>query len=231
MKRFFKSAVVAEAAGGYAVLLDGKPIRTPAKAPLIVRSKAMADAIATEWNAQDPEIKPADLPLTRIAGTAIDLIAERRERVVAEIAKYATTELVCYRVEEPAELALRQQRAWQRHLDWANERYAPLAVTAGIAPVVQAPEALAAYHRAVAAYDDMMLATLHLATAALGSLVLALALVEGRIDADEAFAAGELDQTFQIERWGEDAEAMARRAAIRADIALAARFAALHRAA
>ncbi|MDE2167333.1 MAG: ATPase [Alphaproteobacteria bacterium] len=231
MKRFFKSAVVAEAAGGYAVLLDGKPIRTPAKAPLIVRSKAMADAIATEWNAQDPEIKPADLPLTRIAGTTIDLIAERREQVVAEITKYATTDLVCYRVEEPAELALRQQCAWQRHLDWANERYAPLAVTAGIAPVVQAPEALAAYRRAVAAYDDMMLATLHLATAALGSLVLALALVEGRIDADEAFAAGELDQTFQIERWGEDAEAMARRAAIRADIALAARFAALHRAA
>lgn len=231
MKRFFKSAAAVETAGGYTVLLDGKPIRTPARAPLVVRSKPLADAIAAEWQAQGDEIKPAALPLTRIAGTAIDLVAERREQIVGEVAKYAATDLVCYRTEEPTELAVRQHRTWQKQLDWANERYAPLAVTAGIAPVTQTPAALAAYRRAVAAYDDMMLATLHLATAALGSLVLALALIEGRIDADEAFTAAELDQTFQIERWGEDAEAMARRAAIRDDVALAARFAALHRAA
>lgn len=231
MKRFFKTAAVGDAAGGYTVLLDGKPMRTPAKAPFVVRSKKLAEAIAAEWQAQGETIEPAALPLTRLAGTAIDLVAQRREAVVGEIAKYATTDLVCYRAETPSELVTRQHRAWQPHLDWAGTRYAPLAVTAGITPVTQAPESLAAYHRAVAAYDDMTLTALHLATTTLGSLVLALALIEGRIAADEAFAAAELDQSFQIKRWGEDAEATARRAAVRDDIGVAARFAALHRAA
>ncbi|MGH6968526.1 MAG: ATP12 family chaperone protein [Stellaceae bacterium] len=231
MKRFFKTAAAGETTGGYTVLLDGKPIRTPAKAPLVVCSRQLAEAIAAEWQAQGETIKPAALSLTRLAGTAIDLVAQRHEPIVAEIAKYAATDLVCYRAEGPSELAARQQRRWQPHLDWAGARYAPLAVTAGIAPVTQAPDALEAYRRAVAAYDDMTLAALHLATATLGSLVLALALIEGRIGADEAFAAAELDESFQVERWGEDAEAIARRATVRDDVALAARFAALHRAA
>jgi chaperone required for assembly of F1-ATPase len=231
MKRFYKSAAVVEAAGGYTIVLDGKPIRTPVKAPLVVRSCPLADAIASEWQAQGTDIMPAALPLTRIAGIAIDLVAQRRVQIVDDIVKYAGTDLVCYRAAEPTELAVRQHRTWQKHLDWASERYAPLAVTTGVTPVTQTPEALAAYRRAVTAYDDMMLTALHLATAALGSLVLALALIEARIDAEEAFAAAELDQTFQIERWGEDADAMARRAAVRGDVALAARFAALHRAA
>jgi len=230
MKRFFKTAAVGETPAGFSVLLDGKPIRTPAKAPLVVRSKKLAEAIAAEWQAQGETIKPTGLPLTRLTGTAIDLVAQRREQIIAEIAKYATTDLVCYRAEGPSELAGRQQRAWQPHLEWASARYAPLAVTAGVTPVAQAADALAAYRRAVAAYDDMILAALHLATATLGSLVLALALIEGRMAADEAFAAAELDQSFQIERWGEDAEATARRAAVRDDVTLAARFAALHRA-
>lgn len=231
MKRFFKIAAVGETTGGYTVLLDGKPMRTPAKAPLAVRSKKLAEAIAAEWQAQSETIKPTVLPLTRLAGTAIDLVAQRRETIVGEIAKYAATDLVCYRAETLSELATRQHRAWQPHLDWAGTRYAPLTATVGISPVTQAPESLAAYHRAVAAYDDMTLTALHLATTTLGSLVLALALIEGRIAADEAFAAAELDQSFQIERWGEDTEAMARRAAVRDDIGIAARFAALHRAA
>ncbi|MGH6983094.1 MAG: ATP12 family chaperone protein [Stellaceae bacterium] len=231
MKRFFKTAAVGETAGGYTVLLDGKPMRTPAKAPLAVRSKKLAEAIAAEWQAQGETIKPSALTLTRLTGTAIDLVAQRREIVVGEIAKYAATDLVCYRADTPSELATRQHRAWQPHLDWAGTRYAPLRVTSGIAPVTQAPESVAAYRDAVAAYDDMMLTALHLATTTLGSLVLALALIEGRIAADEAFAAAELDQSFQIERWGEDAEAMAHRATVRDDIGIAARFAALHRAA
>jgi len=231
MKRFFKIAAVGERAGGYTVLLDGKPIRTPAKAPLVVRSKALAEAIAAEWQAPGEKIVPATLPLTRLAGTAIDLVAQRRDQIAGEIAKYAATDLVCYRADTPSELAARQHGAWQKHLDWASSRYAPLVVTAGITPVTQPADALEAYRRAIAAYDDMTLAALHHATAALGSLVLALALIEGQIDPGEAFAAAEIDQTFQIERWGEDAEATARRAAIRDDVALAARFAALHRAA
>jgi len=231
MKRFYKEVAVAASEGGFAVLLDGKPIRTPAKAPLTVKSKALADAIAAEWQAQGDTIVPANLHLTRLAGTAIDLVERRRAQVADEIAAYAGTDLVCYRASQPPELAARQRQAWQTQLDWAGKRYAALAVTEGVVPLTQAPEALAAYRRAVAAYDSMTLAALYVATSALGSLVLALALFEGRITADEAFAAAQLDETFQIEQWGEDAEAARRRAAIKEDIALAARFVALHRAA
>jgi chaperone required for assembly of F1-ATPase len=230
MKRFYKQASFAAAEGGYAVLLDGKPIRTPAKAKLVVKSRNLAEAMAAEWRAQTETIKPAGLHLTRLAGSVIDLIEPRRAQIIAEISKYAGTDLLCYRAENPPELASRQHAAWQEHLDWAGERYASLAVTHGIAPLEQAPSALDAYAAAVAAYDSMILGALYLATSALGSLVLALALIEGRINAEQAFAAAELDQTFQIERWGEDDEAARRRAGIKDDIALAARFADLHRA-
>src|SRR6202167_1115019 len=223
MKRFYKETSFAAAEGGYAVLLDGKPIRTPAKTKLVVKSRNLAEAMAAEWQAQGETIKPDDLHLTRLAGSVVDLVEPRRAQIIAEIAKYAGTDLLCYRASTPPELATRQHEAWQVHLDWAGERYAPLAVTQGIAPMEQAPSALDAY-------DSMILGALYLATSALGSLILALALIEGRVDAEQAFAAAELDQTFQIERWGEDAEAARRRTGIRDDIALAARFAELHRA-
>lgn len=230
MKRFYKQATVAPAEGGYTVLLDGKPIRTPAKAGLVVKSRKLAEAMAEEWQTQGEEIDPADLPLTRLAGTAIDLIEPRRAQIIAEIAKYVATDLLCYRADNQPELAARQHASWQGHLDWAGSRYAPLAVTRGIAPLEQAPEALQAYAAAVAAYDSMILAALYITTSALGSLVLALALIEGRIDAEQAFLAAQVDESFQIERWGEDDEAARRRAGIKDDIALAARFAHLHRA-
>jgi len=230
MKRFYKQATVAPAEGGYAVLLDGKLIRTPAKAGLVVKSRKLAEAMAEEWQTQGEEIDPVDLPLTRLAGTVIDLIEPRRAQIIAEIAKYATTDLLCYRAEGPHELASRQHAAWQGHLDWAGSRYAPLAVTRGIAPLEQAPEALEVYAAAVAAHDSMILAALYIATSVLGSLVLALALIEGRIDAEQAFAASQIDESFQIERWGEDAEAARRRAGIKDDIDLASRFVYLHRA-
>jgi len=230
MKRFYKQATVAPAEGGYAVLLDGKPIRTPAKAGLVVKSRKLAEAMAEEWQTQGEEIDPADLPLTRLAGTVIDLIEPRRAQIIAEIAKYAATDLLCYRAEGPPELASRQHASWQEHLDWAGSRYAPLAVTQGIAPLEQAPEALEVYAAAVAAHDSMILSALYIASSALGSLVLALALIEGRIDAEQAFAASQLDESFQIERWGEDAEAAKRRTGIKDDIDLASRFVYLHRA-
>jgi chaperone required for assembly of F1-ATPase len=230
MKRFYKETSFAAAEGGYAVLLDGKPIRTPAKTKLVVKSRNLAEAMAAEWQAQDETIKPDDLHLTRLAGSVIDLVEPRRAQIIAEIAKYAGTDLLCYRASTPPELVTRQHEAWQRHLDWAGERYAPLAVTQGIAPLEQAPSALDAYAAVVAAYDSMILGALYLATTAMGSLILALAMIEGRVDAEQAFAAAELDQTFQIERWGKDDEAARRRAGIRDDIALAARFAELHRA-
>ncbi|MGH7126374.1 MAG: ATP12 family chaperone protein [Stellaceae bacterium] len=225
MKRFYKGAGVTEAPEGFGVLLDGKPVRTPAKRLLAVPTRALAEAIAQEWLAQGETVDPQQLPLTRLASIALDLVAPRREAAVAEVVKYAGTDLVCYRAEGPPELAARQQAAWQPLIDWAALRFdAPLTVTASILPVPQSPATLKAFEAAAAAYDTHRLAALHLATAACGSLVAALALIEGRLDAEATFAAAELDESYEIERWGEDAEQAKRREGLRADIALAARF-------
>jgi chaperone required for assembly of F1-ATPase len=228
VKRFYRDAGVTETPDGFGVALDGKPVSTPAKRPLTVPTRALAVAIAEEWRAQGETIDPRRLPLTRLASIALDLVAPRPEAVVAEVAKYAGTDLVCYRAEQPPDLAERQRAAWQPLVDWATLRFdAPLMVTACILPVTQPAPSLKALETAVAAYDTHRLAALHLATAACGSLVVALALVEGRIDAEAAFAAAELDESYEIERWGEDAEPARRRAGLKEDIALAARFVAL----
>ncbi len=213
LKRLYKTAGVTEAPAGFGVALDDKPVRTPAKRPLIVPTRALAEAIAEEWLAQGETVDPKRLPLTRLASIALDLVAPRHEAVVAEVAKYGGTDLVCYRAEQPTELAERQHAAWQPLIDWATLRFdAPLRVTASILPVTQSPATLTA---------------LHMATAACGSLVVALALVEGHIDAETAFVNAELDESYEIERWGEDAEQAKRRSGLREDIALAARFVAL----
>ena len=228
MKRFYKEAGVTETPDGFGVALDGKPVSTPAKRPLRVPTRALAEAIAEEWLAQGEAIDPKRLPLTRLASIAIDLVAPRRPAVVAEVAKYAGTDLVCYRSEQPPDLAARQHAAWQPLVDWATLRFdAPLTVTTSILPVTQPTASLKALESKVAAYDTHRLAALHLATAASGSLVVALALIEGRIDAEAAFAAAELDESYEIERWGEDAEQAKRRAGLKEDIALAARFVSL----
>ena len=224
-RRAYRTASVAAADGAFAILLDGKPVRTPAKAQLAVPSRALAEAIATEWQAQGERVDPDSMPLTRIASIAIDLVVPRREGVVAEIAKYAGTDLVCYRAEHPGELVARQETQWQPLVAWTQERYgAALAVTFGIVPTDQPEDAIRALTEAVAAHDSMKLAALHLATASCGSVVVALALAEGRLDAASAFAAAELDQTFEIEQWGEDAEQTQRRAGLKAEIAAAARY-------
>jgi chaperone required for assembly of F1-ATPase len=226
MKRFY-SDVTAEpiAGGGFGVSLDGKPLRTPAKSLLAVPSRALAEAIAAEWRRQGVEVKLNELPLTRLASTAIDLVTARRPDVVAEVARYAGTDLVCYRAGHPPELAQRQNAAWQPLIDWATLRYdAPLEVTAGVVPIAQSPATLRAFAAAVESYAPLELAALHMATAACGSLVVALALIEGRLDVEQAFAASQLDETFEIEQWGEDAEQMRRRAALKNDMALAHRF-------
>lgn len=231
MKRFYKEARVAERDDNFVVQLDGKTLQTPAKRELLVPTRALAEAIAAEWQGQGDAIDPLALPLTRLVSTAIDRVAPRHRDVAAEIAKYAETDLLCYRADEPPELVARQRQTWQPLLDWAAERYdAALIVTQGIAPVPQAPAALAAIERAVAAHDTMALVALHLATTCCGSVVLALALLAGEITPDEAFAAAQLDESYQIERWGEDAEQAQRRAALKEDIALAAYFAGLLRA-
>jgi chaperone required for assembly of F1-ATPase len=230
MKRGYETVAVEAAAGGHGITLDGNPLRTPGKAPIVVPSRALAEAIAEEWRGQGARLKLETLPLTRLASTAIDLVRPRRPEILAEVARYAGTDLVCYRAGHPPELAARQHEAWQPLIDWASLRYdAPLEVTAGIVPITQAPSTLRAFAAAIGAYAPLALAALHLATAACGSLVVALALIEGRLDAEGAFAASQLDETFEIEQWGEDAEQMRRREALKEDMLLAERFIALLR--
>jgi chaperone required for assembly of F1-ATPase len=225
MKRAYKQVAAGPVDGGWGVALDGRPMRTPGKNPLALPTAALAAAIAAEWDAQQDEIRPASMPLTRLAATAIDRTAPQRDKVVDEIAGYAGTDLVCYRADHPPALAARQQAAWQPLIDWAALRYdAALAVTCGVIPTRQPPAALKAFAAAVAALDDFRLTALHALTATCGSLVIALAVLEDRLDAGTAFAASQLDETFQIEAWGEDAETAARRQALADDIAAASRF-------
>jgi chaperone required for assembly of F1-ATPase len=225
MKRVYRHAAARPVEGGWGVALDGRAMRTPGRNELIVPSEALAGAIAAEWDSQGDVVRPATMPLTRLAATAIDRTAKQRDQVIAETASYAGTDLVCYRADHPPELAARQQLVWQPLLNWATLRYdAALAVTSGVIPTRQSAAALRAFANSVAAHDDFRLTALHTLTAACGSLVIALALLEGRLDAEAAFAASQLDETFQIEAWGADAEAAARRRVLAADIASAARF-------
>ena len=224
-KRFYKTAEAAAADGGYGIALDGKPVRTPAGQPLAVPGSALAGAIAEEWAAQGESIDRENMPLTRLACTALDLVPERRADIVAEVAAYAETDLVCYRTDEPPALARRQAAAWQPLVAWAAERHgAHLAVTSSITPVAQAPAALEALRDAVAGEDDFALAGLGLATRSFGSLVIALAMRVGRLDARAAADASLVDERYQLERWGEDAELAARCAHIARDAADAERL-------
>jgi len=232
MKRFWDTATIAPADGGYAILLDGKPMRLPAGPELRVGAEPLARAIAAEWQAaggqKGGEMSFADTPLTRLAGTLQERIAPNPAPVVAALARYAENDMLCYRAERPESLVHRQARAWQPWLDWAALTYdAPLKVTAGITHVRQDPLAVAALRRAVERLDVAAVAALGVAVPALGSLVLGLALAEGKLDAAEAHALGALEELYEVDQWGEDPEAAARRKAIADDIALAARFIAL----
>jgi chaperone required for assembly of F1-ATPase len=231
MKRFYKNADPVREAGGYGIVLDGRPVKTPGKRALIVPSEALAAAIAEEWNAQEDEVRPPTMLLTRLATTTADRVATQREAVVHETAKYAETDLVCYRAAHPPALAARQHAAWQPLIDWAVLRYdAALTVTTGVIPRSQSAASVRALTAAVAELDNFTLTALHIATAACGSLVIALALLEGRLEARDAFAASQLDESFQIEAWGEDCEQAGRRRALSADIEAASRFVLLLRA-
>ena len=231
MKRLYKNGEIVPLGQGYGVALDGKPVKTPAKRDLIVPSAALAEAIAAEWNAQNNDVRPTEMLLTQIANAAIDRVRPERASIIRQIADYAGTDAVCYRAARPPDLVLRQQAVWQPLVDWALLRYdAPLEVTSGVIPIAQPASSLHAFAAAVAEYDDFALASLHLATPACGSLVIALALAEGRLDPNEAFAASQLDESFQIAAWGEDPEQAQRRRALAGDIAAAANFLALLRA-
>lgn len=213
--------------GGYGVFGDDRPLRTPAGQPVVVASRGLADAIADELRAQAAlkALNIAALPNLRLAATAIDQVAGAREDHVDALAAYGETELLCYRAEHPADLVERQHGAWQPLLDWAAARFqAPLTNTAGVMPQRQPPASLAALRQAIAAYDDLHLAALAVAVQTTGSLVVGLAMLEGRLDAEQASVVAEFDESYQIERWGEEVEAAQRRDIRRHDLAQVIRF-------
>lgn len=234
MKRFWENAAAGAEEGGFSVRLDGRPVRLPEGTRLVLPTAALAAAVAAEWQAaggaRGGEMSWADVPLTRLAGTTQVRIAPDPEPVVLELSRWAGSDLLCYRAETPSSLAERQQREWQPVLDWAATRYgAALVVTAGVMPVAQPPEALAALAGAVARQPVADLAALGVLVPALGSLVLGLAVVEGRLTPGQAWNLATLDERFEAEQWGCDPEAEQGRAAVAGEVALAARFLALSR--
>jgi chaperone required for assembly of F1-ATPase len=225
MKRFYRDVTVAPGGHGHQILLDGRPMRTPAKQLLAAPAAPLAEAIADEWRGQGDTIRPDAMPLTRLASTALDRMPSQRQAAIEEVVAYAETDLVCYRAAEPFELVQRQHQAWQPMLEWLTRTYGvKLAVTTSVRPVAQPAAARARLRSAIEELGDWPLVGIHMATTALGSLVLGLGLLHGRLDADAALSASLLDELYEIERWGSDFEAERRQEALRRDVTGAARF-------
>lgn len=225
-KRFYKEVLVTPVPEGFAIALDGKPVRTPGRASLAVHDEELARALAAEWDAQEKEIDPARMPLTRMVNTALDGVASAPEAVFEEILRYAGSDLLCYRASTPVELVERQAELWDPFLDWAVQAYgARFALSEGVMHVAQPPEAVGALAAVLRRHSSpMMLTALHTVTAMSGSILLALALAEGEADADAVWNAAHVDEDWNISQWGEDHEAVARRAARREDMDAAARI-------
>lgn len=218
-KRFYQTAEVGETEQGFAVLLDGRPVKTPGRRPLATPSAALSAAMAAEWAAQGERLVPSTMPLTRLVNSTIDGVAEHMAEVEADIVKYADSDLVSYRAEQPERLVAAQAQAWDPLLAFAKSRLdAPLASTSGIVFFSQPPEAAAGIARAVRAYAGadagapFRLAALHAMTTLTGSCLIALALALAEIDLEAAWVAAHVDEDFQIAAWGADEEATARRA-------------------
>ncbi|MEX2127479.1 MAG: ATP12 family protein [Xanthobacteraceae bacterium] len=224
-KRFYKTTSVAGHDGAFEVRLDGKAAKTPARKTLALPSRALAEIVAAEWAAQGETIEPGKMPLTRLANVALDRVAADPEAVAAEIAKYAGSDLVCYRAREPAGLVAAQGAAWDPLLFWARDQLGARFVCAeGVRLVSQPEEAIAAVRAEIeTAQRPFGLAALASATALTGSVLIALALARGRLSADAAWAAAHVDEDWNIARWGADGEATQRRMARRAEFDAAVR--------
>ena len=230
MKRFYKDAAARPMSGGYGIELDGRPIKTPARATLIVPTEALAQAIAEEWAGQGDEVVPQSMGLTGMANTALDLTDTRRADVVATVASYAETDLLCYRADGPESLRTLQDERWQPLLDWGAERLqAPFKVTSGILHVAQDGRVGSAARAYLAGLDAFGLIGAGRLIQGMGSFILGLAVAEGWISALDAFALSVLDEEWQEAQWGEDSEAAARRDMVRQDIEAAAGFLAVSR--
>jgi chaperone required for assembly of F1-ATPase len=213
-KRFYKRAAVDETQGegGYAILLDGKPVKTPKRRALAAPTLTLARLIAHEWDAQETVIDPARMPLTRLANAAIDAVADQIDAVADEVAQYLGSDLLCYRADTPQALVARQAQHWDPLIGWARDELgARFVLVEGIVFAAQPEPALAAA-RAVVPRDIWRLAAVSTLTTLTGSALVALALAQGAIDAEAAWSAAHVDEDFQIDAWGQDDLAVARRA-------------------
>jgi chaperone required for assembly of F1-ATPase len=221
-KRFYAHAGVVESPGGLAITLDGKPVRTPSGRSLVAPTREIADAIATEWDSQQEFIDPLTMPLTRFANSVVDAVVDRLEAVTDDIAKYLGTDLLFYRAGHPEALVAREAALWDPVVFWARDALgAHFILAEGIVHVRQPDSAIAAA-RAVLPTDPWSIAALHVVTTLTGSALLALALLRGVLDSDQAWAAAHVDEDWNIEKWGVDEEVAARRAARLVDFGAAA---------
>jgi chaperone required for assembly of F1-ATPase len=229
--RFYQSVAVNGGGGRYFVVLDAKPLRTPGGNDLVLPTRALAEAIAQEWREQDGRIEPAKMPLTGLAYAAIDFLPARRSEVAEHALSFGRSDLLCYRAADPPELARRQAAAWDPLLEWLREQHGiDLKLGSGLRFVQQSPEALQQLADRVTLFGEFELVVLDRAAGLTGSLVLGLALLEGRLGAAAAFASSHIDEEFQAAIWGRDAEAEARHRHIRLELAAAERFLQLARA-
>jgi chaperone required for assembly of F1-ATPase len=225
-KRFYVSAnVVARTDGGYGISLDGRCVQTPKKSALVLPTRALAEAIAAEWQAQTDRIDPASMPLTRLANTTLDAVVANVAAVRADISAFASTDALLYRAEEPQALVEQQALAWDPILAWAEaDLQARFMATRGIIHVAQPEHSLSAIARLADQMSAWQIAPLHVMTTLTGSALLALAVERERLDATQAWAIAHVDEDFQISRWGPDFEAADRRALRWLEMQSAARF-------
>jgi chaperone required for assembly of F1-ATPase len=225
VKRFWKEVSVAPAVGGIAIRMDGKPVRTPARAPLVVPNEALANAIAGEWRSVEGEIDPRSMPLTGIANAAIDRVTPDRQTFASALARYAEADLACYRAEGQNALVERQNQSWDALLGWARRRFdVDFTTTPGLTHVAQPPATVERLAHEVTALDPFQLAALSPLVTIGGSLVAALAVLEKALTAEQAWDAVSIDERWQLEQWGADAEAQAALDHRRRDFLAAARF-------
>ena len=227
-KRFYQRVDVADRDGGFALLLDEKPVRTPGKKLFLLPSRALAEAVAEEWRAQKERIDPATMPLTKLANSAIDGVPGREDDVIGDILNYAGSDLLCYRAEGPRGLVEAQRAHWDSVLAWAKSALgAPFVLAEGVVHVAQPQASLDRLREALKAHDPFGLAALHVMTGLTGSALLALGVALERMTPEEAWKSAHVDEDWQIAQWGEDAEAASRRSARRRDFDAAARALAL----
>ncbi|MBC8013565.1 MAG: ATPase [Methyloceanibacter sp.] len=211
-RRFYKGVTVEDEPGGASLLLDGKGVRTPGKAPLVLPTRPLAEAVADEWRAQGERIDPTTMPLTKLANSAIDGVSGREQAVIEDITAHAGSDLLCYRAQAPRGLVEAQEKHWDPVLAGARDALgAPLVVAEGISHVAQPGASLDRLKAMLAGRDAFSLAALHVMTSLTGSALLALAVALGRMTPEEAWAAANVDEDWQIGKWGEDEEAAARR--------------------